>query len=77
MFKNLRTSTKLFVLCTMFILAIGVTTYELVAEKQIAIDFARRELAGTRYLTTLRPVYAAILRGGSCENGGIYPDKML
>ena len=77
MFKNLRTSTKLFVLCTMFILAIAVTTYELVAEKQIAIDFARRELAGTRYLTTLRAVYAAILRGGSGENGGIYPDKML
>jgi signal transduction histidine kinase len=61
MFKNLRTGTKLFVLCAAFIIAIGVTAYQLVAEKQIAIDFARKELVGNEYLITLRETYAAIL----------------
>jgi len=60
-FKNLRTGTKLIILCLTFLIAIGVTTYGLVAEKQIAIKFARKELAGNRYLTTVREVYAAIL----------------
>src|SRR4249920_2713361 len=61
MFRNLSTSTKLFVLCGSFIIAIGVAIYGLVAEKRIAIDFARKELVGVRYLETLRGVYAAIL----------------
>ncbi len=61
MFKNLSTSTKLIILCGMFILSIGVTTYSLVAEHRIAIDFARKELLGSRYLTVLRNTYAAIL----------------
>ena len=61
MFKNLRTSTKLFILCSMFIILVGVTTYGLVAEKQIAIKFAGKELVGNQYLTVLRGVYAAIL----------------
>ena len=61
MFKNLRTSTKLFILCSIFIILVGVTTYGLVAEKQIAITFARKELVGNQYLTVLRGVYAAIL----------------
>src|SRR5262245_37416945 len=61
MFKNLSTSTKLIILCGMFILSIGVTTYSLVAEHRIAIDFARRELVGNRYLVALRSIYAAIL----------------
>lgn len=61
MFKNLRTSTKLLVLCSMFMIAIGVTTYSLIAEKRIAIEFARRELVGTRYLSAVREAYAAIL----------------
>jgi PAS domain S-box-containing protein len=61
MFRNLSTSTKLFVLCSTFIVAIVVTIYSLVAEKQIAIEFARKELVGVRYFETLRGVYAAIL----------------
>ena len=36
MFKNLSTSTKLFILCGMFIAALSVTTYSLVMEKRIA-----------------------------------------
>jgi PAS domain S-box-containing protein len=61
MFRNLSTSTKLFILCSMFIVAIVVAIYSLVAEKEIAIQFARKELVGVRYFETLRGVYAAIL----------------
>lgn len=61
MFRNLHTGTKLLILCSVFIIPIVVATYGLVSEKQIAIDFARKELVGTRYLATLRGIYAAIL----------------
>ena len=61
MFKNLSTSTKLFILCSAFIVAIVVAIYSLVAEKQIAIEFARKELVGVHYFESLRGVYAAIL----------------
>ena len=61
MFRNLSTSTKLFILCSTFIVAIAVAIYGLVAEKQIAIEFAQKELVGVRYFETLRGVYAAIL----------------
>jgi len=60
-FKNLRTSTKLFLLCGMFVGAIILATYGLVEEKQIAIGFVRKELVGARYFEALRGVYAAIL----------------
>ena len=61
MFRNLGTSTKLFILCSTFIVAIVVAIYSLVVEKQIAIDFARKELVGVRYFESLRDVYSAIL----------------
>ena len=61
MFKNLRASTKLFLLCGMFVGAIILATYGLVEEKQIAIGFVRKELVGARYFEALRGVYAAIL----------------
>jgi signal transduction histidine kinase len=38
-----------------------VTTNSLVSEHRIAIDFARKELIGDRYLAVLRNAYAAIL----------------
>ena len=63
MFKNLRTSTKLTLLCAMFIISIAATTYSLVAEKQIAIAFARKELIGSKFLDTLRSIYATVLTG--------------
>ena len=34
----------------MFIISIAATTYSLVAEKQIAIAFARKELIGSKFL---------------------------
>jgi signal transduction histidine kinase len=63
MFKNLRTSTKLTLLCAMFIISIAATTYSLVAEKQIAIAFARKELIGSKFLATLRSIYDTVLTG--------------
>jgi hypothetical protein len=68
MFRNLSTSTKLFALCAAFLIAIGVAIYALVAEKQIAIDFARKEVVGVHYLETLRDVYAAVLAEPLDEN---------
>ena len=60
-FKDLGTSTKLVILCGIFLISIGVTTISLVAEKQIAIAFARKELVGSRYLADVRRIYAAVL----------------
>ena len=61
MFKSLRTSTKLLLLCSVFVGALVVATYGLVAEKRIAINFVRKELVGVQHLDALRGVYAAIL----------------
>lgn len=61
MFKSLRTRTKLLLLCSAFVGALIVATYGLVAEKQIAIHFVRKELVGVRHLEAVRGVYAAIL----------------
>jgi len=61
MFANLRVSTKLLILCGTFTISIAATIYSLVAEKQIAIEFARKELVGSRYLATIREMYTAIL----------------
>jgi signal transduction histidine kinase len=62
MFKNLRTSTKLLLLCGVFVGALVIATYSLVAEKQIAIHFVRKELVGVQHLEFLRGVYAALLK---------------
>jgi len=67
MFKNLRTSTKLILLCAMFIISLGVTTYNLVAEKQIAVSFTRKELIGSKFLATLRAIDLAVLRTRSLD----------
>ncbi len=61
MFRNLSTSTKLLALCGLFALSLTVTTFSLVAEKQITIQFARKELIGSEYIAALRPVYDVTL----------------
>jgi signal transduction histidine kinase len=61
MFKNLRTSTKLLLLCGTFVISIAMTIAALVTEKQIAIAFARKELVGSRYLAAVQDIYPAIL----------------
>ncbi len=60
MFKDLRTSTKLVILCGVFMIAIAATTYSLFREKLIAIEFARKELTGTKYLAVVRRLYATV-----------------
>ena len=70
MFKNLRTSTKLLLLCSVFVGALMVATYGLVAEKQIAIQFVRKELVGVQHLTVLREVYAFILKEDTSASPG-------
>ena len=74
MFKNLRTSTKLTLLCAMFIISIAATTYSLVAEKQIAIAFARKELIGSKFLETLRSIYAIVLTSRPFNSSAPEPD---
>jgi signal transduction histidine kinase len=74
-FKNLRTSTKLVILCGMFIISVGVTTYSLVAEKQIAIEFARKELVGSRYLAAVRGIYATVLAGRTIDASAAPPSR--
>ena len=61
MFKNLSTSTKLLILCGAFTFSVGIPVYALVAEKWIAIAFARKELAGSHYLATIRDIYEEIV----------------
>jgi len=59
--KDSRTSTKLLLLCGAFVGSIILATYGLIKEKQIAIEFVRKELVGTRCLKALQSVYSHIL----------------
>ncbi len=61
MLRDLSTRRKLFLLCSAFVIAIAVAIYSTVAEKQIAIDFTRKELDGVRYIEPIQGVYAALL----------------
>jgi len=64
-----------------FLVSIFVATYGLVVEKLIAIEFARKELVGTRYLEAIRGVYAWILADGltspSTSQTGPSADQVL
>jgi signal transduction histidine kinase len=74
-FKNLRTSTKLVILCGMFVISVGATTYSLIAEKQIAIEFAHKELVGSRYLAAVRGIYATVLAGRPIDASAAPPSR--
>jgi HAMP domain-containing protein len=69
MFKDLRAGTKFLILCGVSLALTSVATYALLAEKQIAISFARSELVGSKYLALLRPIYVATLK--TQANGGL------
>ena len=77
MFKNLRTSTKLILLCAMFIISVGVTTYSLAAEKQIAVSFAQKELVGSKFLATLRSIEVAVLTARPLDPLAAESDKSV
>jgi signal transduction histidine kinase len=68
MFKDLRAGTKFLILCGVSLALTSVATYALLAEKQIAISFARSELVGSKYLAMLRPIYRAVLETQSDAN---------
>jgi signal transduction histidine kinase len=61
MFKNLPIRTKLLILWGALVVSTLAPIYFLIVEKTIAVDFARKELVGTQYLTTVRAIYPAIL----------------
>lgn len=77
MFKDLRTGTKIIILCGTFIVAIGVTVYSLIAEKQIAIEFARKELVGSRYLAAVRGIYADVLVAPPVGSSFAQPERSI
>ena len=62
MLRDISTRRKLFLLCSAFVIAIVVAIYISVAEKRIAIDFARKELGGVEDIEQFRDIYAALLR---------------
>ena len=62
MFKDLRAGTKFLILCLVSLALTSVATYALLVEKQIAINFARKELVGSKYLALLRPIYVTVLK---------------
>jgi signal transduction histidine kinase len=67
MFKDLRAGTKFLILCGVCLVLTSVATYALLVEKQIAINFARSELVGSKYLALLRPIYVAVLKTETAE----------
>lgn len=77
MFKELRTGTKIVILCGTFIVAIGATVYSLIAEKQIAIEFAKKELVGSRYLAAVRGVYADVLVAPPVGTSFAQPERSI
>ncbi|MGE3529665.1 MAG: HAMP domain-containing protein, partial [Methyloceanibacter sp.] len=61
MLRDISTRRKLLILCTAFAVAIAVAIYISVAEKQIAIDFATKELGGVHHIQQFEEVYSALL----------------
>ena len=75
MFKKLPTSTKLILLCAMFIISVGVTTYSLLTEKQIAISFARKELIGSKFLAALGGIDVTLLKSRPLDSPAAESDS--
>jgi two-component system, sensor histidine kinase and response regulator len=61
MLRDISTRRKLFLLCAAFVVAIAVAIYISIAEKQIAIDFANKELGGVGHIQQFHEVYSALL----------------
>ena len=61
MLRDISTRRKLFLLCAAFVVAIAVAIYISIAEKQIAIDFANKELGGVHHIQQFHEVYSALL----------------
>ncbi len=62
MVRDLRAGTKFLILCLVSLALTSVATYALLVEKQIAINFARKELVGSKYLALLQSIYVTVLK---------------
>jgi signal transduction histidine kinase len=61
MFNQLTIRERLMVLSAAFLIPVVALLYFLVDEQNLAIDFARKELAGIEYLRAMRPLLADLL----------------
>ena len=61
MFNRLAIWQRLFVLSLAFMIPVLALLYFLVGEQSLAIDFARKELAGVEYFRAARPLLASLL----------------
>jgi hypothetical protein len=62
MLHNLRVRTKLFVAYGLFILPVTFLFSVIIGKSSGDIDFARKEILGTRYIVVIRQVQDAVLR---------------
>ncbi len=80
--RNKELKGRLVFLSVSFLLTIGTVSYLLNTEKNIAIDFARKELAGNHYLHALRLMYEDVqqhqmLMDGSFRQGTAPSEAIL
>ncbi|MEE3625139.1 methyl-accepting chemotaxis protein [Nitrospirillum sp. BR 11752] len=71
MLRSLKIAHKLGLAVLLFLIPVGYLLYALIAQQQIAIDFAQKELAGTAYLRGLQTIQARL---AAAETGGATPD---
>lgn len=67
LFNNLTIGKKLALIGVIFGLPLAFLLYSVIAEKNIAIDFAQLEISGNRYLTTLSAAQMAVQRAAAAR----------
>ena len=72
MLSGLRVAHRLLLIYLLSFASVAYLAYTLVAEKNIAIEFARKELRGIGYVDVVRQSLVSIIRaGGGCTEAGI------
>jgi hypothetical protein len=59
---NLTIATKLAIAYSLFLAPIGYLGYQMIANKESSIEFARKETLGVRYIAEVRGVQDAVVR---------------
>ena len=74
---NLTIAAKLAIAYGLFLAPIGYLGYQMVADEESSIDFARKETLGVRYISEVRSVQDAVVRGADMTGlaGRIKPTK--
>ena len=67
---NLTIAAKLAIAYGLFLAPIGYLGYQMVADKETSIDFARKETVGLRYIAEVRSVQDAVVRGADMNRLG-------